>query len=70
MSRDVKRTPLHEWHLEQGANMAIFSGYDMPLWYASVQNEHLAVLRQAGLFDTSHMAVIAVSGPGAFDLLQ
>ncbi len=63
-------TPLHEWHVGHGANMAAFGGYDMPLWYSSAKNEHLAVLKTAGLFDTSHMAVVQVEGPGAFDLLQ
>ena len=42
----------------------------MPLWYASAKNEHLAVLMSAGLFDTSHMAVISVKGPDSFGLLQ
>ncbi len=50
--------------------MAVFGGYDMPLWYSSVKEEHLAVLLRAGLFDTSHMASIRVQGPEAFDLLQ
>ena len=52
------------------ANMAAFGGYDMPLWYASAKNEHLAVLKSAGLFDTSHMAVVLVKGPDSFELLQ
>ena len=63
-------TPLHAWHVEHGANMAAFGGYDMPLWYSSAKNEHLAVLQTAGIFDTSHMAVVRAEGPGAFDLLQ
>ncbi len=63
-------TPLHAWHVEHGANMAAFGGYDMPLWYSSAKNEHLAVLQTAGIFDTSHMAVVQVDGAGAFDLLQ
>jgi aminomethyltransferase len=63
-------TPLHAWHVGQGANMAAFGGYDMPLWYGSAKNEHLAVLETAGIFDTSHMAVVQAAGPGAFDLLQ
>ncbi len=65
-----KFTPLHDWHTAQGAKMADFGGYDMPLWYSSAKNEHLAVLTHAGIFDTSHMAVVTVSGPDAFDLLQ
>ena len=54
----LKRTILYNWHKRHHANMAPFGGYDMPLWYASPKNEHLAVLNSAGLFDTSHMAVI------------
>ncbi|MDO9516149.1 MAG: aminomethyltransferase family protein [Syntrophales bacterium] len=67
----MRRTPLHTWHLKHGANMALFGGYEMPLWYPSgVKWEHLAVLSGAGMFDTSHMAVIMVEGPGALDFLQ
>jgi aminomethyltransferase len=50
--------------------MADFGGYEMPLWYSSAKNEHLAVLTHAGLFDTSHMALVDVRGPGAHPLLQ
>jgi aminomethyltransferase len=63
-------TPLHAWHKSHGARMAAFGGYDMPLWYASAKDEHLAVLTAAGVFDTSHMAAVAVEGRDAFDLLQ
>ena len=66
----AKKTPLHGWHISQGAMMADFGGYEMPLWYASAKNEHLSVLQAAGLFDTSHMAAVTVSGPGAMGLLQ
>ncbi len=66
----MKTTPLNAWHRRQGANMAEFGGYDMPLWYSSAKNEHLSVLTHAGLFDTSHMAGVAVEGPDAFALLQ
>ncbi len=65
-----KKTFLHNWHTAQHANMASFGGYDMPLWYGSAKNEHLAVLTSAGLFDTSHMAVVAVKGSDSFELLQ
>jgi len=64
------KTPLHFWHMEHGARMAGFGGYEMPLWYGSAKEEHLTVLTRAGLFDTSHMAVIMVDGTGALDLLQ
>ena len=70
MSKLSIKTILHNWHTAHRANMAAFGGYDMPLWYASAKNEHLAVLNSAGLFDTSHMAAIAIKGPGSFELLQ
>ncbi|MCF8044521.1 MAG: aminomethyltransferase family protein [Desulfarculaceae bacterium] len=71
MAQELKTTPLNGWHRAAGANMADFGGYDMPLWYETgVKNEHLGVLKSAGIFDTSHMACIAVSGKDAFDLLQ
>ena len=71
MSKPVKKTRLHGWHLKRGANMAIFGSYDMPLWYPSgAKEEHLVVLTRAGIFDTSHMSVVIVKGPGARDLLQ
>jgi aminomethyltransferase len=67
----LKTTPLHPWHLDAGANMADFGGYDMPLWYdTGVKNEHLGVLKSAGIFDTSHMACVSVQGPDAFALLN
>jgi aminomethyltransferase len=71
MNKEIKTTLLHDWHLERGANMASFGGYDMPLWYPTgVKGEHLAVINSAGLFDTSHMAVVTVVGKEARDLLQ
>ena len=71
MAQQLKTTPLNGWHRAAGANMADFGGYDMPLWYETgVKNEHLGVLKSAGIFDTSHMACIAVTGKDSFDLLQ
>jgi aminomethyltransferase len=71
MATAGKKTGLHPWHVGHGANMAEFGGYTMPLWYpAGAKHEHLSVLLNAGLFDTSHMALVAVGGPGAFELLQ
>jgi aminomethyltransferase len=71
MNTPVKKTHLHGWHVNHGANMAIFGAYDMPLWYPSgAKEEHLAVLTRAGIFDTSHMSVVMVKGSGARDLLQ
>ena len=71
MGTPLKTTPLNKWHRAAGANMADFGGFDMPLWYETgVKNEHLAVLKSAGIFDTSHMACINVNGQGAFDLIN
>jgi aminomethyltransferase len=70
MEHSSKTTPLYSWHVAKGATMSAFGGYLMPLWYASAKEEHLAVLTAAGLFDTSHMAVLSVDGAGALDLLQ
>ncbi len=71
MSNPVKKTRLHGWHVNRGANMAIFGAYDMPLWYPSgAKEEHVVVLTRAGIFDTSHMSVVMVKGSGARDLLQ
>ena len=71
MNKEIKTTLLHDWHLENGANMAAFGAYDMPLWYPTgVKGEHLAVINAAGLFDTSHMAVVTVAGEDARSLLQ
>lgn len=67
----IKQTVLYSFHVAQQANMAEFGGYHMPLWYPSgAKSEHLAVISRAGLFDTSHMAVVTVEGDDAFKLLQ
>ena len=67
----TKQTVLHSWHVANGANMALFGNYDMPLWYKTgAKAEHLAVIQSAGIFDTSHMAVVSVQGKGARSLLQ
>ena len=71
MQRNAGITPLQSWHRAHGATMGDFGGYDMPLWYPSgAKREHLAVLTDAGIFDTSHMAAITVTGTEAFELLQ
>lgn len=58
-------TPLHSLHGELGGKMAPFAGYDMPLWYKSVSDEHAAVRNNAGIFDVAHMGVFDVKGRGA-----
>lgn len=70
MTTEKKKTPLFDWHTQNGANMVEFGDYVMPVWYASAKDEHMAVVTHAGLFDTSHMAAVRVLGPGAFDLIQ
>lgn len=68
---ETKKTVLHDFHSQQGANMALFGNYDMPLWYTSgTKTEHLSVIQNAGIFDTSHMAVVTVKGAGARALIQ
>jgi len=69
--KEVFRTPLHDWHVRHGARMTEFGTWEMPLWYpVGPIKEHRSVITRVGLFDTSHMAVLMVSGSGAFDLLQ
>jgi aminomethyltransferase len=66
----LKKTPLHAWHVARGARMVDFAGWDMPVQYHSIVEEHLAVRAGLGLFDISHMGRLAFTGPGAADFLQ
>lgn len=66
----MKKTPLNQLHHQAGARMVEFGGWEMPVQYAGVIAEHLAVRHAAGLFDVSHMGEIEVSGPQAYDFLQ
>ncbi|MGB0652171.1 MAG: glycine cleavage system aminomethyltransferase GcvT [Thermoplasmatota archaeon] len=59
------RTALYEAHQELGATFTPFAGYDMPVHYGSIKEEHHAVRQHAGLFDVSHMSNLLLSGPGA-----
>ncbi len=61
----LKTTALHATHKRLGAKMVPFGGWDMPVWYASAREEHLAVRNSAGLFDVSHMGVLDARGPDA-----
>lgn len=63
--RPLRRTPLYDWHVSHGAKMAPFAGWEMPLWYTSIGDEHRAVRGAAGLFDVSHMGILEASGPHA-----
>lgn len=60
-----RRTPLHAVHVEMGARMVPFAGWDMPVQYSGIVEEHKAVRQSAGVFDISHMGQIIVSGRGA-----
>jgi len=60
----VKQTPLAVRHIELGAKMATFAGWEMPIQYAGIMAEHLAVRGRAGVFDISHMGQIWISGDG------
>ena len=69
-SLTLKRTALHAVHKALGARMVEFGGWEMPVEYSGIIQEHLAVRTCAGLFDVSHMGQIEVSGPQALALLQ
>lgn len=64
------KTPLHEQHLELGAKLVDFAGWEMPVAYEGVREEHSAVRTHAGMFDVSHMGEVEVEGPGALAFLQ
>lgn len=65
----MKKLKLFEWH-KSHARMGEYAGWQMPLWYSSVKNEHLAVRNNIGLFDVSHMTEIYVKGADALTFLQ
>ena len=60
-----KRTPLYSAHQKLGGKLIEFGGWDMPVQYTSITDEHLAVRQAAGLFDISHMGEVSLSGPSA-----
>lgn len=62
--------PLHNQHIDLGAKMGAFAGFDMPLTYKGVKAEHLCVREHVGVFDVSHMGEFLISGDKALDLLQ
>jgi len=71
MTTDLKKTPLHSLHLELGAKMAAFAGYDMPIQYPlGVKGEHLHTRDKAGLFDVSHMGQVVLRGEGVAAALE
>lgn len=66
----MKTTVFTKYHLAAGAKMAEFAGYNMPIEFTGINDEHMAVRQGAGVFDVSHMGEIWVKGPHALDLLQ
>ena len=70
MQETLRRTPLHDRHVALGARMVPFAGWEMPVQYEGVIQEHRAVREDAGVFDVSHMGELEVEGPRATELLQ
>src|ERR1043165_4518052 len=66
----MKNTPFTQKHIELGAKMAEFAGYNMPISYTGINDEHHAVRQNAGVFDVSHMGEFMLKGPKALDLIQ
>lgn len=66
----LRKTALNETHRQLGAKMVPFAGWDMPVWYSSVVEEHLATRKAAGLFDVSHMGVYQAEGNSASAFLD
>jgi aminomethyltransferase len=66
----LRRTPLFGRHERAGARLVPFAGWEMPVQYGGIRQEHVAVRTSAGMFDVSHMGEIETSGPGAEQLLQ
>jgi len=66
----LKHTPLHAIHIASGARMVPFGGWDMPVQYSGIIEEHRTVRTRAGLFDVSHMGEAEVTGPGAIPFVQ
>lgn len=66
----MKKTALHDKHVSLGAKMVPFAGFDMPVQYSGINEEHFAVREKVGMFDVSHMGQFFVEGKNAKDLLQ
>lgn len=64
------RTILHDWHAAHGGRMVDFAGWDMPVQYSTIIEEHNAVRKAAGLFDVSHMGRLSFGGPDTLALIQ
>ncbi len=66
----MKTTPFTKYHIANGAKMSEFAGYNMPIEFTGINEEHINVREKAGVFDVSHMGEIWVKGPKALDFLQ
>jgi aminomethyltransferase len=66
----LRRTPLYDAHLKAGARMVPFGGWEMPVQYTGIVDEHRAVRSRVGLFDVSHMGELEIAGTGALDAVQ
>ncbi|MDR2982016.1 MAG: glycine cleavage system aminomethyltransferase GcvT [Puniceicoccales bacterium] len=66
----TQRTPLYDFHVRHGARMVPFAGWEMPVQYTAIIEEHMAVREKAGLFDVSHMGEARVTGPDAARFLD
>ncbi len=67
---ETRRTPLYDTHVSLGAKMTPFAGFEMPVQYSGIIDEHQAVRNSVGVFDVSHMGEVIVSGPDAFAFVQ
>jgi aminomethyltransferase len=69
-AESLKKTALNAWHKAQGGQMVGFAGWELPVQYRGLAEEHLATRAAAGLFDISHMGQVRVDGPQALEFLQ
>ncbi len=67
---ELKKTALHDVHVQLGARMVEFAGFEMPIQYHSIRDEHRRVRETVGVFDVSHMGEIIIKGPKALDMVQ
>lgn len=70
MEEQIQKTCLHDKHVGLGALMSPFAGFDMPIQYAGITEEHNAVRQHVGVFDVSHMGEVRVSGPDAYKFVS
>ncbi len=70
MTEKLKRTPLYHVHKKLGARLIEFGGWEMPVQYSSIIDEHLTVRSNVGIFDVSHMGELEIRGPGSLSLIQ